>query len=171
MPILDISGVLHVRVRRLAALIALALPAVAGLLATAAPAHASTTPAQTGTAAHAGVISAAELSPQVAVKGAGVRARQQALAASWTPARMRAALFAAAGFAGQARASWQGAPVSGFAASAAGSAATTPTDSSTAEDPVAATMPDVEILCTYEVWRVQPGVGSALVADPCYGGG
>jgi hypothetical protein len=94
MPNPGIPGFLSRRVRRRAALAVLALPALAGLLATAAPAHASAAPAQVGTAAHAGVTSAAAgLSLQVAatVKGAGVQARQQALAAYWTPARMKAA--------------------------------------------------------------------------------
>jgi hypothetical protein len=171
MPLSGISEYLHMRVRRRVALAALSLPTLAGPLATAAPAHASATPAQTGATVHAGVASAAvELSPRVAVKGTGVQARQQALAAYWTPARTKAAL-SAAGFAGQAQASSRDAPVSGFVASAAGSAATTPTDSSTAGDPVTATTPDTGILCTYSVRRVQPGVGSAMAADPCYGGG
>ena len=90
-----ISGLLDSRTRRRTALAALALPALAGLVATAAPAHASAASTQASTSAQAGVVSsAAGLSPQAAaaVKGTGVQAREQALAAYWTPARMKAAI-------------------------------------------------------------------------------
>ncbi|HEY3868610.1 MAG TPA: hypothetical protein VGM10_09685 [Actinocrinis sp.] len=86
----------HKGARRRAALAAFALPLLAGLLATATPAHASTAPAHTSSTAHAGAVSGtAGLSPQVAatVKGSGANARKQALAAYWTPARMKAAVL------------------------------------------------------------------------------
>jgi hypothetical protein len=109
MPFSGISEFLHRRIRRRAALAAFALPALAALLATATPAHAAAAApgstavtgktalsgtASTGGRSSAGATShAAGLSPQAAAlaKGTSVQARQQALAAYWTPARMKAA--------------------------------------------------------------------------------
>jgi hypothetical protein len=96
MPIRGIPQVTPGRTRRRAVLAAITLPALAGLLATAAaPAQASAAPARTAGSAKTSVVSGTVgLSPQAAAMatGTGVGARQQALAAYWTPARMKAAI-------------------------------------------------------------------------------
>ncbi|NUR57162.1 MAG: hypothetical protein HOV87_00385 [Catenulispora sp.] len=74
--------------------LAVAVATIAGLLALGSPAQA-TTASSAGAGAHPGMSSSdAGLSPEAAalVKGTGPEARQKALAAYWTPARMQAAI-------------------------------------------------------------------------------
>jgi hypothetical protein len=90
----NISELWHTQRRNRAALV-LSLTALTGLAYASAPASAAAAAQPASSHATAGVVSSdAKLSGQAAasVKGAGVSAQERALAAYWTPARMKAAL-------------------------------------------------------------------------------